>query len=445
MHRVSRRSLLRGATGVAAGYWATRLLAKGCYPALAQPLGAPEVVVAEGTDEDSAEVLLRTALAPLGGIERFVKPGQTVAIKPNATWDRPPHTASSTDPELLRALIKMVKEAGASRIIVLDHSVFDPPPYVLEVSQIGPVLEETGVEVHMLDRFVEPKSKYQEIDIPGGKAFQSVGVIKVALEADVRINMAVAKSHIVLPVTLCCKHMMGYLENPPGLHVNLDQGIADILTAPGIHSDLHILEALRVRVRGAAYGDGTDITDPSRVKRMNQVVAGTDPVLIDAYATATYFSRSPMEITHIKRAFESNVGEIDVEKAVASGLLRSFRPSDIKPTPTPTATATLTPTAAPSAESTAGASPTPIPSATPLLTATPTAAPRRRIIDGEILDINPLLDAPLVPLAAIVGGVGMVVGRRLAGSLRPPVQQENDRVSDDAPPGDDADAGRGRV
>lgn len=214
MPRLSRRGLLRGAAGLAVGYWAGRFFPEDCYPVYADELEAPSVVVAEGTNEDSPEVLLRTALAPLGGIERFVKPGQTVAIKPNATWDKPPHTASSTDPDLLRALINMVKAAGAAQVIVMDRSVFDPPALVLDVSGIGAILEETGVVVHVLDRFVEPPSKYVEIEIPDGRAFQRMGVIKAAVEADVRINMAVAKTHIVTPLTLCCKHMMGFLENP---------------------------------------------------------------------------------------------------------------------------------------------------------------------------------------------------------------------------------------
>jgi uncharacterized protein (DUF362 family) len=437
--KLSRRGLLRSATGLALGYWAGCLFQEDCYPVYADELEAPAVVVAEGTNDDSAEVLLRTALAPLGGIERFVKPGQTVAIKPNVTWDRPPHTASSQDPDLMRAMINMVRAAGASRILIVDRSVFDPPALVLEVTELGPVFEETGVEVHVLDRFVEPKSKYMDIDIPDGKAFQRIGVVKVAAEADVRINMAVAKSHIVLPVTLCCKHMMGYLENPPGLHVSLDQGIADILSAPAIHSELHILEAIRVRVRGAAYGDGTDITDPDRVKRKNQVIAGVDPVLIDAYATATFFNRSPMEITHIKRCFEAGLGEIDLQKASATGRLQSFRPADIKPTPTPspTSTPTLVPAVAIDPTEARPTAQIPAPTATPVPTRTPVPRSRRRIVGDEILDLNPLLDAPLVPLAAIVGGTGVVVGRRLAGKLKR--QAEEGQAAGDAR----ADAGPG--
>ena len=411
MHRLSRRGLLRGAAGLAAGYWAGQLWEPG-LAALAEALEPPAVVVAEGTNEDSAEVLLRAALAPLGGIERFVKPGQTVCIKPNATWMNPPHTASSTDPDLLRALINLVKAAGASRIIIVDRSVFDPPAMVLEVSGLGAVIEETGAEAHVLDRFVEPKSKYTDIDIPEGKAFRNMSVIKAAVEADVRINMAVAKTHIVVPVTLCCKHMMGFLENPPGLHTSLDQGIADIGTAPAIKPVLHILEAIRARVRGAAYGDGTDITDPDRVKRLNKIIAGTDPVLIDAWATSNIFGRSPMEITHIKRCFESGLGEIDVEKAIASGRLQVFKPAEVLITPTPTATATATP--APELRPTTVM----LPEEVPTPTTVPTPAPTRRPAGEQIIDINTVLNAPLVPLAAVIGGVGMVVGRRLVGGLR---------------------------
>ncbi len=426
MLKLSRRGLIRGAVGLTAGYWAGRLFPVDCYPVYADVLAEPNVVVAEGTNDDSAQVLLRTALAPLGGIGRFVKPGQTVAIKPNATWANKPHTASSTDPDLLRAMIELVKAAGAKRIIVVDRSVFDPPPMVLDVTGLGPVLAETGAEAHVLDRFVEPKSKYTDIEIPEGKFFQHIGVVKAAVEADVRINMAVAKTHIVLPVTLCCKHMMGFLENPPGLHASLDQGIADIGTAPAIKPVLYILEAIRVRVRGPAYGDGTDLTDPTHVKRMNKVLAGTDPVLIDAYATTNFFARSPLEITHIKRCFEIGLGEIDVEKAAAAGRIRSYRPSDIKPTPTPTLAPTATPTPGPTPtgdlQPVAHVAPTGKPTAEP-------ARPRaRRYTGNEVLSLDPLVDAPLVPLAAVIGGVGMVVGRRLAAGLQ---KQAAEAANDD--------------
>ncbi|HOG48070.1 MAG TPA: DUF362 domain-containing protein [Anaerolineae bacterium] len=413
MTRLSRRSLIRGATGLAAGYWATRFFQEhGYYPVSAAAPEPPAVVVAEGSDEDSPTRFLKAALLPLGGIEAFVKPGQSVCIKPNATWANKPHTASSTDPELLRALIEMVRAAGASRIVVIDRCTIDPAPMCLAESGIGQVIDETGVESGITNLYQEPLSKYTEVEAPEGRAFKSISVVKAATETDVRINMAVAKTHLVLPVTLCCKHMMGFTYNPSGLHASfeyLDQGIADLLATPKIHPDLHILEAIRVRVRGPSYGDGTDVTDPSRVKRFNRLLVGTDPVLMDSYACENFFMRSAHEITHIVRAWESGHGEIDVKKALESGRLRSYPVEELlRPTPTPTFTPAPTdwPTPTP-----------PLYTPTPEVTPTP-FRPSTSSTSGEsILDISPMLNGALVPLAMIVGGVSVVMGRRLAGGL----------------------------
>jgi hypothetical protein len=120
MGKITRRQFLVGTAGAAAGYEASRRLSGESGVPQAAAESQPAVALVKGTNSESARTLLRTAIDGLGGINRFVKPGQTVAIKPNATWDYPPGTASSTDPELLREVILLVREAGAKRIIVVD-------------------------------------------------------------------------------------------------------------------------------------------------------------------------------------------------------------------------------------------------------------------------------------------------------------------------------------
>jgi uncharacterized protein (DUF362 family) len=293
--------------------------------AKAEPL--PTVAVAKGTDMDSAEMILKTALDSLGGIGRFVQPGQIVAIKPNASWAYPPGTASSTDPDVLRALILMVKNAGAQRIIVMDHCAIDPGTVeCLQVSGIGPVVDELGVEKVFPDRYASPQELFTAIDLPKAKAFQQLGVIKAAAEADVRINMAVAKSHIVTKVTMCLKHMMGFLQWPGALHAQLDQGIADINSPSLIQAQLHILEAIRVRLpyggRLQAGGKETEITHPNKIKRLNEIAAGIDPVLMDTFGCSNYLSFKPKELAHLNRAFEMGLGEMDIDLAKREGRLR---------------------------------------------------------------------------------------------------------------------------
>jgi len=331
MRRIRRREFLTQAAGALAGLGTARIWA---WPFPAAPVAPqeswPKVVVSHGTNDDSPHALLKAAIDGLGGIGRFVRSGQVVAIKPNATWAYPPGTASSTDPELLRALILMVREAGARRIIVMDHCTLDPGTEAcLRVNGIGEVVDQLNVEKIFPDRRFASKDLFTTIMLPLGRAFQEIGVIRASAAADVRINLAVAKSHIAIRCTMCLKNMMGFLESPSRLHDSLEQGIADINSPSRIQAQLHILEAIRIRLpigRRQAGGNETEITHPEKIKRLNQIVAGTDPVLIDAFGSFNYFSVNPRELAFLKKASDANLGELDTAAALREGRLRVVLP-----------------------------------------------------------------------------------------------------------------------
>jgi len=122
---------------------------------------------------------------------------------------------------------------------------------------------------------------------------------------------------------------MGFLQQPGLLHTNLEQGIADISTPSAVQAQLHILEAIRVRIPHGMYptcaGPETDITDPQVVSRRNTVIAGIDPVLIDAYGCINFFDIQPQELTHLLRAHESGCGDLDVDAALADNRIRLLR------------------------------------------------------------------------------------------------------------------------
>jgi uncharacterized protein (DUF362 family) len=382
------------------------------------------VAVAEGSNADTPSQILQTALAGLGGMERFVKPGQTVAIKPNATWAYPPKTASSTDPDFLRAVIQAVQNAGAGRIIVMDHCAIEPgADEALRVNGIGKLVKDLGIEHVFPDRFNAPASTYTKIDLPLGRANQKIGVIKAAVDADVRINLAVAKTHNVAKFTMCLKHMMGFLQQPSTLHTNLEQGIADISTASAVQAQLHILEAIRVRIPDGKYptcaGPETDLTDPHVVARRNLVIAGADPVLVDAYACIHLFQIQPQELTHLLRASESGCGEMDVEAALADGRIRQFKVGtplhDTSGSAAQTAAAAHQPVAAkptaillPPSEN-AGQSP--ISAGTGGSSCSPAT---------QVISLSPLWNIALIPAAVILSGIGLAVLSRMRRSLPKP-------------------------
>ncbi len=381
----------------------------------------PSVSVAKGTSQDTAAQILQTALEGLGGIGRFVKPGQTVAIKPNATWAYPPGTASSTDPELLRAVIRAVQDVGAARIIVMDHCSIEPGAEpALRISGLGKVVKDMGVEGLFPDRYDAPRSTYTAIDLPYGRANQRIGVIKAATEADVRINLAVAKTHNVTKLTMSLKHMMGFLQQPGLLHASLEQGIADISTPSAIQAQLHLLEAIRVRIPKGSYracaGPETEITHPEIIARRNMVIAGTDPVLIDAYGCISLFEVQPQELTHVLRANESGCGDIDVEAALVDGRIRLLRVG--APIPLSTATADSHAAAAPqSPASTLAATDLPASESVGRSDATSALLETNYSAADQVVAMDPLLKAALVPAAAVLAGISLAIRNRLRRGL----------------------------
>jgi hypothetical protein len=420
MRRLSRRGFLLIGRHAAAVSLLNRWLTP--IPAwIAATRAFPSVTVSEGTDEDPPAKILQTALEGLGGIQRFIRKGQTVAVKANATWAFPPHTGSSTDPDFLTAVIHAVQEAGAGRIIIMDHCSIEPgADECLRVNGIGKVVKDTGVEYVFADRYRSDVSLYTKIDLPSGRAKQTMRVMKAAVEADVRINLGVAKTHNVTKLSMSLKHMMGFLQFPGTLHSDLIQGIADISTPSAIQAQLHLLEAIRIRVpyknSRSPAGIETDLTHPQIVSRRNTVIAGTDPVLIDAFGCVTFYETHPEELAHLLRAYETGCGDLDVETALTDGRIRRFKAGEPVMENTPTAAETAVAVVQ---------SPRPKPTATDLPDIALAEVPAVNSAPGGtecatvpgFVSLGSLLNFALIPAAAVVAGLGLAVLRRMRAKL----------------------------
>ncbi|UCC43216.1 MAG: DUF362 domain-containing protein, partial [Candidatus Zixiibacteriota bacterium] len=83
----------------------------------------PGITLARHPDPVAA---LNTALDAIGGISRFIKPGESVTVKPNVGWDRTPEQAANTNPALVGEMVRLCLAAGASKVVVSDISCNDP-------------------------------------------------------------------------------------------------------------------------------------------------------------------------------------------------------------------------------------------------------------------------------------------------------------------------------
>jgi uncharacterized protein (DUF362 family) len=270
--------------------------------ALGQKAGGqqqPVVVVAE---KDKPAELVRKAIKALGGMGRFVKKGNRVLIKPNIAFARPPEGAANTNPEVVAELVQLCFEAGAKEVIVLDYTL-DPARITYEMSGIAKAAEAKGARVV----YVSPRD-FVPIEVPKGKILSAydVRVLKQVLDADVFINVPIAKTHGSARLTLGMKNLMGIIQDRGAWHRSgdLHQCIADFVTAVKPH--LTVIDAIRILASGGPKG-------PGRVEQKDTIIASTDIVAADAYAT-TLFGLTPNDVPHIIKAAELGVGVADLKR-----------------------------------------------------------------------------------------------------------------------------------
>ena len=256
------------------------------------------VAVAEGRDYGA---ITRSAINAVGGMGRFVKAGNTVVVKPNMGWDRRPEQAATTHPAVVRAIVEECLKAGAKKVKVFDNPCND----------MRRTYENSGIPAALKDlknvdvRYME-EERYKKVNLKGTflKEWELYGE---ALSADVFINVPIAKHHSLTGLTLALKNMMGIMGGDRGfIHRQIEDALADVNSV--VKSHLVVIDATRILT---AHGPtGGSLRD---VKVLNKVIASTDIVAADAYATGL-FGLKPQDMPITVTAAKRGLGEINLEK-----------------------------------------------------------------------------------------------------------------------------------
>ncbi len=246
--------------------------------------------------------MTRKAIEALGGIDRFVRKGDTVVIKPNIGWNRTPEYAATTNPEVVAALVKLCRAAGARRVKVFDRTCNDAA-MCYAASGIADAVRGAGGSIyHVID------AKFIPGRFPEGSKMEAWPIYRDAVECDCFINVPVAKHHGLSRVTLSMKNLMGVCGGSRGMmHWNIDRKLAEL--AKFINPDLTVIDANRILTRnGPSSGNLGD------VRTMKTVIAGADQVLADSYA-ATLFDLRAEDIGHIMEAEGLKAGSAAIGRA----------------------------------------------------------------------------------------------------------------------------------
>lgn len=259
----------------------------------------PHLAVARKGDP---EAMVQAAVAALGGMGRFVTPGDVVVIKPNICASYHGYEyAATTNPFVVGAVVKMALDAGAKQVKVMDFPFGGTAEQAYRNSGIQAEVTKAGGKMVVMSNI-----KFVETAIPNGKDMKSTRIFDDVIKADVLINIPIAKHHELARLTLAMKNLMGVIYDRPYMHFNLGQRLADLSTK--VKSHLVIVDAVRMLM---AHGPtGGNLSD---VKKADTIIASPDIIAADSYA-ATMFGIEPEKLGFIKKGVQMGLGIKNLDK-----------------------------------------------------------------------------------------------------------------------------------
>lgn len=256
----------------------------------------PELVVARGADHGA---IIASAVEGLGGMSRFVKPGESVLIKPNVAFDRPAALGTTTHPDALRAVAHLVWEAGASRIFIADNPINSPQGCFLK-SGMTAVASEMNLEI-----IYPEEHTFSSLSMEGDVLREWPMFYEPFRRADKVIGLAPCKDHNLCSASMSMKNWYGMLGGRRNqFHQHIHRIISDF--ALMVKPTLVILDGMRILQSNGPTGGRL-----SDVKLLNTVIAGTDMVAVDACGYEQLLGRDLSQLTYVHLAQKRGLGRAD--------------------------------------------------------------------------------------------------------------------------------------
>jgi len=267
-------------------------------------------------DYASVSEALSRLMAGLGGMGQFIKPGQSVLIKPNLLSDHLPEEAVTTHPEVVRALIRQVKATGAFPWVA------DSPAMIADLRRVW---ERTGMEAVCREEQVP----LVNLEKAGSKSFEEDGIhftlATPVLEADAIITVPKVKTHVLTGLTGAMKNLYGTV---PGL-----QKTAFHKMYPYPQDFARLLVAIYRRVKPVlAVADGVvgmEGNGPSAGApiHLGFLAASADAIALDVVLCRT-LGLDPRNVMHLAAVRQAGLGLQDWGQIEVGGdvAIRALQP-----------------------------------------------------------------------------------------------------------------------
>lgn len=216
------------------------------------------------------KTMVREAVFRIGGFERIGVRGKTVLVKPNVVSGR--GSPTTTNPEVVKAVVSLLYEEGAARVHVGDMSAMMrlPTKANMEKTGIRRAAEEAGAEVLYFE-----DHGWVRVALPEGRHLREVDVSEWIFRAERVVNLPVIKTHRSARYSICLKNFVGathFRQRPYFVNRrHWEEVIAELNMA--YSPDLNIVDGTTIMVSGGPW--------EGEAARANLVIASGDRVAAD--------------------------------------------------------------------------------------------------------------------------------------------------------------------
>jgi uncharacterized protein (DUF362 family) len=267
------------------------------------------------TPPDAARIaeMLDEAMDLLGGMDRIVHPGDYVVIKGNFFAPYPPPV--SVDRRVAAALIRAVRRAGASRVVLCEAVSIGTrlgrgttTAAIMDELGVREAAEEAGAEVLCLE-----DDRRIRLEVPNARSIGWVDYPKCMWDCNVLIDLPCMKTHTMTMVTLGIKNFQGILSDGQKYYAHrddLEQKLVDLQKIR--RPDLTVIDGLI-----AMEGDGAG--EQGTPRPMNLLIASRDIVAADSTAASCMGIDDVLDVTAIRLAQHDGIGIADPDKITVLG------------------------------------------------------------------------------------------------------------------------------
>lgn len=270
-------------------------------------------------DRERTFSAVKQAVDLLGGMHTFVKPGERVLIKPNLLKGKEPEAAVTTHPEIVRAVIRLVRDAGGEPMVGDSPGMGDLRK-VSEKAGILDVVNEEGATLVELDEAVQVRNQGR---------FQRFEIARAAYEADAIINLPKLKTHGMTTLTGAVKNLFGCVPGKRKVQWHFNTGVNHELFATMLNELCALLKP-RLTIMDAVIGMEGNGPGSGEPRQIGVVIAGKDPVAVDVVSSSV-LGVSLEKLPLIRAAAAAGYGETQLDRirvfgeSIASVAIKHFR------------------------------------------------------------------------------------------------------------------------